>query len=154
MFIDVKLDEKIANGFTRLAAIDIVDCFRAMINNLAPQRYLSKEQFRAISTAIVDELYFPTSEEDILKMQHEFEQDLIDRKSSDYGKSEEGSTEPEPETPAEESPKYTTLMDAIRGKSADESSEDTNTDNPETSNTDNPETSNTDNPETSNTDNP
>jgi len=143
MFIDVKLNEKIANGFTRLAAIDIVDCFRAMINNFAPQRYLTKEQFRAISTAIVDELYFPTSEEDILKMQQEFEQDLIDRKSSDYGKDEEGSTEPaEPETPAEESPKYTSIMDAISGKSSDESSEDTDTSGTDTPGTDTPGTEN------------
>jgi len=128
MFIDVKLKEKIANGFTRLAAIDIVESFRFLINSLVPQRDLSKEEWKSITTAVMDEMYFPTSDEDRMKMEEEFKQDLIDRMSSSYGKTDEGGEDgsgdgstTEPET--EEAPKYTTIMEAISGSSSSTSPE-------------------------------
>lgn len=120
MFINVHLNEKIHNGFTRLAAVDIVECFRFLINSMVPQRDLSKEEWKAITTAVIDEMYFPTPEEDLLKMQEDFEKDLMARKSSDYGKSDEeesgddsGSESGSEDT--EDTPKYTTLMEAIAG---------------------------------------
>ena len=118
MFINVHLNEKIHNGFTRLAAVDIVECFRFLINSMVPQRDLSKEEWKAITTAVIDEMYFPTPEEDLLKMQEDFEKDLMARKSSDYGKSDED--EPDDNTGSEDTedtPKYTTLMEAIAGVS-------------------------------------
>ena len=120
MFINVHLNEKIHNGFTRLAAVDIVECFRFLINSMVPQRDLSKEEWKAITTAVVDEMYFPTPEEDLLKMQEDFEKDLMARKSSNYGKSDEeepGDDSGSESEDTEDTPKYTTLMEAIAGAS-------------------------------------
>jgi len=117
MFIDVKLTEKINNGFTRLAAIDVVDCFRFIINSMVAQRQLNKDEWKAITAAVVDEMYYPTSDEDKAAMEKEFNDDLKARKASNYGEDVEPS-EPGDDEPEEESPKYTTILEAIAGKSS------------------------------------